>query len=207
MDLDLVHREDGRAIDEATALAAQAEGRRRDGDADGALALAREALEHEPEHAAARATLALALLDLGRDGEARRELEMLTAEPAPAPMAALPIDEDELDEAFAVAAPEEDAMHDASEVAYEAMRAADLDAPELGDAPAPDSPFHTATMAALLERQGDADGARAIRAALSQRAAPADPTRENAESGRGRRKGHVIRTLERWLERLQRGDA
>jgi tetratricopeptide (TPR) repeat protein len=185
---------------EATSLAAHAEDRRRDGDADAALALAREALEHDPEHVAAHATAALALLDLGREHEARRELELLVAEPVALPMALDPIADDEFDRAFDAAEPEPDAMRDANEVAYEAMRAAALDSPEIPVPAGPGSPFRTATMAALLERQGDADAARAIRESL---APPADTT----SGGRERRRGDRVRILERWLERLQRGNA
>jgi hypothetical protein len=85
-------------------------------------------------------------------------------------------------------------MRDANEVAFEAMRAVELDLPEL-------APFQTQTMAALLERQGDHAGARAIREAL-ERSAPRDAVR-----GVERRRDDRIRTLERWLERTRRGTA
>src|SRR5262249_59799636 len=90
----------------------------------------------------------------------------------------------ELDSAFAEASPERDAMIDADGIAFEAMRAARLDGPEqvrrAADAVDPtrdpdpsaahdaagfaaDSPFHTRSMAELLERPGDPQTARAIR--------------------------------------------
>jgi tetratricopeptide (TPR) repeat protein len=185
--------------------AAHAERQRRRGDAESALALAREALALDPGDTAALATAALALLDRGRDADLRRTLEAFVALPAAAePEAPLGVlDEGEIERAFADAAPEREAMPDASDVALEAMRAAALDGPELGDPVAPESPFHTRTMAALLERQGDAAAARAIRASLSglslREDEPAPPV--------GRLREDAIRTLERWLERLRRGTA
>lgn len=204
-DLDLepaIGRENARRADAAPTLASLAEGRRRAGDPAAALDLAREALAEDPDAVDARATALLALLDLGRDAEVREELESLVAPPA-ADAAdadgeeALPLDvlaDDELEQAFSEATPEADAMHDANEVAFEAMRAVELDLPEL-------APFQTQTMAALLERQGDHEGARAIREAL-ERSAP----RERVRSG-DRRLEDRIRTLERWLERTRRGTA
>lgn len=187
----------------APAPASLAEGRRRAGDPEAALRLAREALADDPGALDARATALLALLDLGREAELRSELESLAALPAADEAyeeveEALPLDDvladDELEQAFAEATPEADAMHDANEVAFEAMRAVELDLPEL-------APFQTQTMAALLERQGDHEGARAIREAL-ERSAP----RTSARGGE-RRRDDRIRTLERWLERTRRGTA
>jgi hypothetical protein len=99
-----------------------------------------------------------------------------------------------VERAFEGASPEPEVMHDANEVAFEAMREAELLAPEAD----PASPFRTRTMASLLERQGDRDAARAIRASLTPR--------EEAAPQRGRRKDDVLGTLERWLGRLRRGD-
>lgn len=187
----------------APTLASLAEGRRRAGDPEAALRLAREALTDDPGAADARATALLALLDLGREAEARDELESLAAPPAAEAShadadEALPLevfaDDDELEQAFAEATPEADEMHDANEVAFEAMRAVELDLPEL-------APFQTQTMAALLERQGDHAGARAIRDAL-ERSTPHESVRSS-----DRRRDDRIRTLERWLERTRRGIA
>lgn len=184
-------------------LASHAEGRRRDGDLDTALTLALDALARDPRDVAARATAALAALDLGRDAEARRLLEALVEPAAESALGLDAIADGELEDAFAEAEPEAEAMRDANQLAYDAIRAAALDAPE-GVAPAdPDSPFHTRTMAALLERQGDREAAASIRSALERRE-PADapePVRG------GRRRADWIRTLERWLERTRRGDA
>lgn len=185
-------------------LASHAEGRRRDGDLDRALTLALDALARDPHDVAARATAALAALDLGRDAEARRLLEALV-EPFAGESALGPdaIADAELEDAFAEAEPEAEAMRDANQLAYDAIRAAALDAPE-GVAPAdPGSPFHTRTMAALLERQGDRLAAASIRSALEQR----EHADEDAPVRGGSRRADWIRTLERWLERTRRGDA
>jgi hypothetical protein len=147
------------------------------------------------ERAIARA---LELLDAGRGAEARRLLARAAAAGAlePAPRAAVGggIDEAELERAFAAAEPERAQMWDADGVAEAALR-------QVGEGDAPDWPaaepqaaelpagFATATMAELLERQGDAAGASRIRAGL----APARPAQQR-----------VIATLERWLENVRR---
>ena len=186
----------------ADALAVRAEEQRRAGDPESALRYAQRASERDPESPAARAAAALALLDLGRDAEARSFLSLLIsggvaapAEPAIADELDA-LDDGEVERAFDDASPEPEAMRDANEVAFEAMREAKLLAPEAD----PASPFRTRTMASLLERQGDRDAARAIRASLTPEEVAAPPRR-------GRRKDDVLGTLERWLGRLRRGDA
>jgi tetratricopeptide (TPR) repeat protein len=187
----------------ADVLAVRAEEQRRAGDPEAALRFAQQASARDPESPAARAAAALALLDLGRDAEARRFLAMLIHggddEPAVTEAAADELDaldDGEVERAFEDASPEPEAMRDANEVAFEAMREAQLLAPEAD----PASPFRTRTMASLLERQGDRVAARAIRASLA-------PRDEVAAPRRGRRKDDVLGTLERWLGRLRRGDA
>jgi hypothetical protein len=137
----------------------------------------------------------LELLDAGRGAEARRLLARAASARAPEP-AALGggIDEAELERAFAAAEPERASMWDADGVAEAALR-------QVGEGDAADWPeaepqaaelpagFATATMAELLERQGDAAGASRIRAGL----APARPSQQR-----------VIATLERWLENVRR---
>jgi hypothetical protein len=183
----------------AEALASRAEEQRRAGDPAAALRFAEAASARDPGSPAARAAAALALLDLGRDAEARRFLATLISgesnEPEAPASAFDALDDGEVERAFEDASPEPEAMRDANEVAYEAMRAAELLTPEAD----PNSPFRTRTMASLLERQGDRNAARAIRATL----APA----EEAAPRRHRRKDDVLDTLERWLGRLRRGDA
>lgn len=110
----------------------------------------------------------------------------------------------ELESAFDDARPETDSMIDADGIAFEAILRARLDEPESVSLPAPDSPFHTRTMADLLERQGDAESAHAIRAALSGGDLhDALPARSLDAQTRAR----TIQTLERWLARLRGGDA
>jgi hypothetical protein len=191
-----------RAEGGAGSLASLAEGQRRAGALEYALRLATDALAHDPGDVAARATAALAALELGRDADVRSLLEALI--PAVEPLGVGAIEDEELDDAFAEAEPEAAAMRDANDLAYDAMRAAALDAPEGVAIVASDSPFQTRTMAALLERQGDAVAASTIRSALANR--------ERAEirgsmQGGGRRRADRIRVLERWLERTRRGTA
>ena len=124
-----------------------------------------------PGSPAARAAIALALLDLGRDAEARRQLATLISGAHEHEMSAFEIggiEDGELERAFEDASPEPEAMHDANEVAFEAMREAELLGPE-ADPAALGSPFRTRTMASLLESQGDRNAARAIRASLAPR--------------------------------------
>jgi len=184
----------------ADALAALAEQQRRAGDPEAALRSAREASALDARSPAARAAIALALLDLGRDAEARRQLATLISGTPEQEMSAFEIggiEDGELERAFEDASPEPEAMQDANEVAFEAMREAELLGPD-ADPAALGSPFRTRTMASLLESQGDRNAARAIRESLA--------TRNGALRG-GRRQDDVMQTLERWLGRLRRGDA
>ncbi len=195
-------------------FAALAETQRRTGQVQEAEHLAREGLAAQPASVAGRVALGLALLDQGRAEEARREFEgavdRLVMEPAPAPgpaPAAGPpaspawgqgaIRDDEIDLAFATAETDPDQMLDATTVAQQALRQADLDKPEALAAD-PASPFATPTMATLLERQGDPKSAEAIRAALAARGGPSFMPRA------GGRQAPYIATLEHWLENLRR---
>jgi hypothetical protein len=184
----------------AASLAALAEQQRRAGDPEAALRSAREASALDAQSPAARAAIALALLDLGRDAEARRQLATLISGTHEQEMSAFEIggiEDGELERAFEDASPEPEAMQDANEVAFEAMREAELLGPD-ADPAALGSPFRTRTMASLLESQGDRNAARAIRESLA--------TSNGALRG-GRRQDDVMQTLERWLGRLRRGDA
>jgi hypothetical protein len=183
------------------------------------------ALLEEGRVAEARDTLYGALLAIGTTGAAAAEpagviaaepAGVIAAEPAgviaaePAgviaaePAGVIGLDglgEAEVESAFDDARPETDAMIDADGIAFEAMRAANLHQPEpeAVELPAPGSPFHTQTMADLLERQGNRKAAGAIRAALQSPAAM-------GATGADRRT-QTIRSLERWLARLRGGDA
>ena len=154
----------------------------------------------------------LELLGLGEMQEARRELERVLAPGGPSgvpPPAEFSegVSDQELDHAFEEASPEPDQMLDADRVAQVAMRQADE---ALGEDLAPDevgTAFATGTMADLLERQGDAEGAARIRAGLADADAAAAlgrPGSEGRASGRPSRQ-HVIATLERWLDNLRGG--
>ena len=65
--------------------------------------------------------------------------------------------------------------------------------------------FTTATMAALLEQQGDATAASQIRAALAPESADAEPLATQDRQPPRASREHVIRTLETWLENLRQG--
>ena len=105
----------------------RAEEQRRAGDPEAALARPKDRLARAiPHRPRARAAVALALLDLGRDAEARRLLTALIHGADAASESADRIRRPrrrELERAFDDASPEPDAMHDANEVAFEAMRA------------------------------------------------------------------------------------
>ncbi len=187
----------------SSVLPALAEVHRRAGRAGEAEQVARRALEFEPQRADARVVLALALLDQGRSDAARSVLltlaDTLLARhglEGPEAPAGEPDDEafldTELDQAFASARPEREHMIDADSVAQQAIRSADR---ELAREFALDAstPFATHTVADLLERQGDPDGARQIREALAR-----------PDSGQLRGRQALIAELERWLENLRR---
>ena len=173
---------------------------------------------HEPGHGgavdAALVSRALGLLDDGSIADARELLAVALAEatgerpwkPAGHSADAFEgIGDAEFDSAFDDARPETDSMIDADGIAFEAILRAKLDAPENVSPPAPGSPFHTRTMADLLERQGDIESARAIRVALEEEAFEIEASAGNASAAEARTRS--IQTLERWLARLRGGDA
>lgn len=222
----------------APSFPALAEAWRRAGDAERAARVAREGLRRRPDLVAGRVALGLALLDLGRADEARTELELALdavpdqvlaavaleraaahGQPVPSPppdsedLGAFceglgeDLDAGEIERAVDAARPESEAMLDATDLAHSALRASELDEPELGGI-APGSPFVTHTMADLLERQGHADDARSLRAALETARTPARseaPPESEAPGGRprGGRK-RILATLERWLDNVRR---
>jgi hypothetical protein len=136
----------------------------------------------------------LELLAAGRSEEARRVLAAV-APGQPEPFGP-ELSDRELDVAFDGAEPVVEEVVDADRVAREAMHEADLD---LGLAEArPGSAFATRTMAELLERQGDVEGASRIRAALAAGGARDDGT------GARPTRDELIATLEGWLLNLRR---
>ncbi len=184
---------------------------RREGHPAEAVKLATEALAIDGDHERAedahelRVILALALLDQGETDGAIRELEAVFPPPAHSPVElddALPsetsspigeFDEAELENAFLEAESHPEEMWNANHVAEATLAQVEEGAPE-GIPLAADSPFATATMAGLLEEQGHADEASALRAAIGD-APTVDSPSERAQ---------IIETLERWLDNLRR---
>ena len=138
----------------------------------------------------------LELLEDGRGDAAAEELAAVLRAGASGLGGGL--SEVELERAFDSARPVADEVIDADRVAQQALREVDLQA--LAERAAPPATFATGTMAELLERQGDPEGARRTRASLAGREArpPARPARR-AERER------VVATLERWLSNVRRG--
>lgn len=162
----------------------------------------------------------LELLGGGLAEEAQRELARVAGPTSAPPDVNGGISELELEEAFESARAETEQMRDADQVAREALLATGEHLPEL-DTPPPwenseDSAweedelavselppsFATATMAELLESQGDNEGASRIRAGLAGPAAHSTPP-PSARPGRRQ----VIETLEFWLDNVRRARA
>jgi tetratricopeptide (TPR) repeat protein len=179
----------------------------RPGEARGELA---RAFEASPERKLGRAALEHGTAETARRRDAP---EALHAEP---PAAAQPLellDEiggDEFDRAFEAAESEEEGVVDANQVAERAIRAVEQGATE-DFVSAPESPFATATMAGLLERQGHAAEARAVRERAAARPDDSkrttDPARFAGSDTTARDRARILATLERWLENLRRGAA
>jgi hypothetical protein len=196
----------------APGFAALAEAHRRAGRLGAAERVARRGLERDPEARDGTLALGLVLFDLGRAREARSLLASLLddtlavpAEPAAPPHG--PVSEAELDVAFDRAETDVEELIDPNRVAAAAVAHVDAGADDGLDEGAGPEPiggaFATATMAELLERQGDRSGASRIRAALGSPAAP--PAAPAARAGGSARRQQWIDTLERWLDNL-RGD-
>ncbi len=169
-------------------------------------------LAASPGSQAGRAVLLLMLQDAGRGAELRRHLESWADDavrrwdrmaPPPVLLPEAEIDDAdlsdrEIDRAFDTAEPDREQMITPDTVAEEATLRAD----GLFAAQSPlesTSTFATRTMAELLERQGDLQGAARIRAVLE---------RGNSRPGSGapapQRHAAMIATLERWLENARR---
>jgi hypothetical protein len=207
---------DDQASDAHDAWARDAEARRRSGHSEQARRLAEAGLMDEPHHFEGRAVLALACLDLGDLAGARRALEPVVArlaaagpepiDPGPAlddesfavqsdPLSDLA--ENELEHAFAQVESESVEVWTTNRVAEAALRSVEQGRPEgVVDLSEPASPFATETVATLLERQGDAERARAIRRNIGHGREPGDEDPELRQ--------HWVGTLERWLENARR---
>jgi len=148
----------------------------------------------------------LELLECGRVGEAREELARSL--PVGAGEREMAVTDREIDVAFASAEAEPECMMDTDTIARAAIHQAESELSEesglasVDEDAAPGEPqviarFATATMADVLEQQGDLDGADQIRAGL-------DPWAGDGPSPRPSRRD-VVDTLEHWLENLRGG--
>ncbi len=204
----------------ASEFPALAEALRRAGRLAEAEEVARRGLERKPGSIEGALLLALTLLEQGCVEAAREVLADCASQclaerrlpEADALDVARPIEdaaggfggdvtEGELESAFDAAEPVLDELVDADRVAEEAMRGADLDEPEVFGGVAEDPVFATRTMAALLERQGDSQGASRIRANLDAR----DESATAIPSGESDERERIIATLESWLSNLRSG--
>ena len=200
---------------------ALAETHRRAGEPGQAEVIARAGLDRRPDALAGRVALGLALLDQERLDEARVELERVLASVPDHPVAleglassgsggaspprlnALdapdpdvldePIDEPEIDAAFEQATPERDEMVSADSVAAQAIRSIENEVLHEVGRDEVGIPVSTQTVAGLLEEQGHAGDAAAMRQELDARVL-ADRER-------------ILGTLERWLDNIQRNRA
>jgi len=154
------------------------------------------AVEQRLARLEAVAAHAVELLDEGRVEEARELLAGALAADA----LGSGISERELERAFEDARPETDRMLDADAVAQTALRQADRLLETEDGLEDVGQEFQTATMAELLERQGDPRAASRIRAALDS----PEPAARPAASGQPSLQ-QMIATLERWLENLRGG--
>jgi hypothetical protein len=203
-------------------FAGSADVHRRAGRLAEAEQVAREGLAKSPDSPATALVLALVLLDQARPDEARRTLEgwcmaRLHDPPVPTTVPTIPpttvpttvltgvpvfgveMSDSELDNAFADAETDRDQLVDPDTIAERAIEQA-----ERGDFVGSDSSFATETVASLLERQGDGEGASRIRAQLiDPLVAPGTGTARERDDRSGRQS--KIRELERWLSNLRGG--
>ena len=140
----------------------------------------------------------LELLESDRAAEARHELAQAMAPRSEPGALTGDVTDLELEHAFERAHPVVDEVVDADRVAREAIREVDR---ELLARAEPPAAFATGTMAELLERQGDAEGARRIRESLAHREVRREtPPRLRPRPDRAR----VLATLEEWLGNVSR---
>jgi hypothetical protein len=193
---------------EGSDFAGRADEQRRAGRLSEAEQIAREGLVAEPGSREGVLVLALVLLEQDRHEEAQRTLESWCAAslsiPAalPAPLASEPfaaeLSESEFERAFEDAETDREQMIDTDTIAERAIEQAERTDEDLGRL---NENFATGTVADLLERQGDVEGATRIRARL------ADAVCEGTDPGlrEPRQPRPEIRELERWLVNLRGG--
>ena len=211
---------------------ALAEVLRRRGEVERALGVAQAGVAAAPDRLAGRVALGLALWDAGLESEARQAL-IRVLEPALAPHRVGEIDEPAAEQGIEAALKEASPRVDERASADQAKRR-DLDDnwSFQGDGPPkstarkpkrtraqktpPSGLFRTATMADLLDRQGDRAGAESIRrelASVRNVGDLADYTDAGAKPEEGVALGsegtndRTIEKLERWLRNLQRSDS
>lgn len=205
---------------------ALAEVLRRRGEVERALGVAEAGVAAAPDRLAGRVALGLALLDAGLESEARQALiRVLDAALAPHRVG--------VDHKPSAAQGSEAALEEAPPQVDETASGDQTTKRDLeGDRPSPPTPrkprraraqktpppglFRTATMADLLDRQGDRRGAEAIRrelASVRNVGDVADYTGSgeklkevSALESRGE-DDRTIKKLERWLRNLQRSDS
>ncbi len=158
-------------------FAVEAERLRRAGDSLAAIEIAEAGLVDDPANARGRMVLALALLDLGDLPRARRELEMgFPADTPVAPASLTPepiglggdVGDDELDSAFAEAETNPEEMMSANKVVEQTLQNEQVGRPEAGFNVTGSPVYATETMASLLEEQGRAGDAEAVRESLGR---------------------------------------
>jgi hypothetical protein len=180
-----------------------AEGHRRAGMLDQAEQLARSGLDEHPDCPEGALVMALVLLDQNRDAEARRALENwvdthlgveVTDDSASGHDFSGEVSEGELENAFTYAETDRDEVIDANTIAQQAMLEADFDPAD--DFALPNSSFATRTVADLLAKQGDEQGASRIRAMVNS------TTADSAVASRDRNAWKIER-LERWLVNIR----
>ena len=192
-------------------------------------------LAEAPIEARGRIALALALIDLGDVARAHRELAaaLVAGSKIVDPLAGLAVvpdssfdgtlADDELERAVAEAESRPEEMMDANRVVEQALRAAELDSPEMDFDVTSHPTYATESMASLLDEQGRRAEASALRETLSANAASdsglhaasaipiayADSSGwEEAGVGPDHAKRlRVVATLEGWLHNLRRQSA
>ncbi|MBW2494389.1 MAG: tetratricopeptide repeat protein [Deltaproteobacteria bacterium] len=182
-----------------------AEGHRRAGLVDQAEQLARTGIDEHPDSPEGALVLALTLLDQDRIDEARRVIEgwadtnlgvEVTDDSTSAGDFSGEVSDVELESAFASAETDRDEVIDADAIAQQAMREAKFDPAD--EFTSPNSSFATRTVADLLSKQGDEDGASRIRAVVDSAASATAATGRNT-------KAKKIARLERWLSNIKGG--
>ena len=211
--------------DTGTDFASDAEKRRLAGDPQAAFEIAEEGLASAPDDERCRVALTLALLDLGDVSRAREELASTLASTRAEPVESELSEFDsevadvELDSAFAEAETNPDEMMDANRVVEQTLRDEEAGVAEASFDVTEHPTFATRTMADLLESQGAADQADAVRASLSSSSSASqdgtvsqewplelaeflefEKDAPNDEADRIR----VVTTLESWLYNLRR---